>query len=342
MPNIIYQRQQIVTGSGSIVGTTFQGVKSVDFISTPNSSYQITESCKMTLHSNPSIGDKVAFWLTSTANFDIISPDKIQGFVLPNGVFKRVTKLYTIIVLTYSGSTNGWMWDDRDKSNMRTYPFDNNTILYIRGNGANNSTIIVDESINNRIVTVTGNTKISAAQSKYGGSSIYFDGLGGSLTTPSSGVFTAGDFTWEAWVYPTYLTPTTYGIAFMGTGTGGASGDAGMILQVNSSGNPKIMRWANQTGATHQTLMVNNTWHHVAATRSGTVCDVWLNGVKCTVSGVASASISATPLFTIGTAQNGGAFNRHFTGYMSHIRCANSVFYTQNFNPETDTGLAYQ
>ena len=340
MGNIIYSRQQIITGSGSIVGTTFQGEKSTDFISTPNSSYQIAESCKMTLHSDPTVGDKVAFWLTSTANFDITAPDKIKGFVLANGVFKRVTKLYTIIVLTYSGSTNGWEWDDRDNNNIRTWtPFSDNTILYIKGNGANNSTNIVDESIDDRTITVTGNTKISTVQSKYGGSSIYFDGSGGALTIPSSGVFTAGDFTWEALVYPTYLLPTTYGIAFMGTGTGGAGGDAGMILQVNSSGNPKIMKWVNQTGATHQTLMVNNTWHHVAATRSGTVCDVWLNGVKCTTSGIASASIFATPLFTIGTAQNSGVYNRHFTGYMSHIRCANSVLYTTNFNPETGTWL---
>lgn len=103
-------------GSSSIAGLTSQGTKSTDFTSSPNSLYEITASCVMTLHSNPTVGDKVGFILTSTVNFDITSTDKFNGFFLATDYTKRVTQLYAIIVLTYSGATNGWVWESRDNS----------------------------------------------------------------------------------------------------------------------------------------------------------------------------------------------------------------------------------
>jgi hypothetical protein len=151
----LYPLEQIGGGgSSSIANTTFQGDKSADFTSVANGSYQITGSCKMTLHSSPSVNDKVAFWLSSTANFDITSTDKFNGSLLATDYVRRVTQLYVIIVLTYSGSTNGWVWESRDNSYVSIaftgtgYDFnyssfgDINGIVYYLGATKHNSSFV--------------------------------------------------------------------------------------------------------------------------------------------------------------------------------------------------------
>ena len=85
-----------------------------------------------------------------------------------------------------------------------------NVSLLLHADGVNNSTTILDNSSVPKIVATVGNAKISTAQSKFGGSSLVFDGVGDSLTVPSSTAFQFGastPFTIEFWVnfsgYPT-------------------------------------------------------------------------------------------------------------------------------------------
>jgi hypothetical protein len=134
MGNIIYKRKQTITGgSSSIAGLTLQGTKSTDFTATANLIYEITASCKMTLPSSPSTNDKIAFFLTSTANFDISSTNKINGSVLATDYVYRVKQLYVIVVLTYSGSTNGWIWESRDNAYL-SLTFTGNGIEFVYSN----------------------------------------------------------------------------------------------------------------------------------------------------------------------------------------------------------------
>ena len=53
-----------------------------------------------------------------------------------------------------------------------------NVSLLLHGDGTNGSTTIVDSSSSSKTVTAVGDAQISTAQSKFGGSSIYFDGTG--------------------------------------------------------------------------------------------------------------------------------------------------------------------
>ena len=57
-------------------------------------------------------------------------------------------------------------------------PYFHNNSLLLHGDGTNGSTTFKDDSINNHTITAYGNAQISTAQSKFGGSSIYFDGNG--------------------------------------------------------------------------------------------------------------------------------------------------------------------
>ena len=82
--------------------------------------------------------------------------------------------------------------------------------VLLHGDGTNGSTAIVDSSTNNHTVNVNGNAQISTTKSKFGGSSMYFNGSGDYLTIPnnSSFDFGYGDFTIEFWMNPTYPNST--------------------------------------------------------------------------------------------------------------------------------------
>ena len=86
----------------------------------------------------------------------------------------------------------------------RTYP----ASLLLNFDGANNSTTFTDSSSYNHTGTAYGNAKISITQSKFGGSSGYFDGTGDYVQFPYNSIFdlSSGDWTLEAWFYPIALT----------------------------------------------------------------------------------------------------------------------------------------
>ena len=78
--------------------------------------------------------------------------------------------------------------------------------LLLHGDGANNSTTFTDSSSNNFTLSRVGDVKISTTESKFGGSSIFFDGTGDYLTLANNSDFNfPNDFTVEAWVYPTAI-----------------------------------------------------------------------------------------------------------------------------------------
>ena len=75
------------------------------------------------------------------------------------------------------------------------------TSLLMHFNGTNGSTTMTDNSKNNTTVTSVNGTAISTAQSKFGGSSVLFDGTNDLLTIPNNSLFdlSSGDFTIEFW-----------------------------------------------------------------------------------------------------------------------------------------------
>ena len=93
-----------------------------------------------------------------------------------------------------------------------TDPYFSNVSLLLHGDGTNGSTTIIDSSPLPKTVTAFGNAQISTAQSKFGGSSIAFDGTGDSLTIPA--ITFAGDFTLEAWLYKTARSASGYSVLF--------------------------------------------------------------------------------------------------------------------------------
>lgn len=212
-------------------------------------------------------------------------------------------------------------------------PFFNNVVLYIKGDGENNSTNIIDSSPTPKTITISGDAKISTEQSKYGGSSLKFINFAGGtdyldINDTSLNVSTSnGDFTLEAWLYYTdsFTSTTPFGweinplfymyfskIYFRETYT-------------------DIIPFVSASFAVNQ-------WEHWAITREGTTYRLFKNGILLS-SGIKSTLVSGN-IFIVGknTNANGGGFMR---GYIDSLRITKACRYIFNFDPETDTYLAY-
>jgi hypothetical protein len=172
-----------------------------------------------------------------------------------------------------------------------------------------------------------GNTAISTAQSKFGGSSVVFDGDNDGLTANNpnaqSDVLMAGDYTYECWVYITSFATYRHIFVQAGQNTGNQPG-----MYINASGKVVVLVGA-ATAFTGTTSTVSiNTWTHLALVRSSGV-------VKAYVNGTADASTySNSGAITGGTDIHIGRYPGDSTTMLGHIdefRVSNTARYTSNF-----------
>ena len=146
-------------------------------------------------------------------------------------------------------------------------------LLLMPFDGPNNSTIFEDYSSNRNIITTYGDAKISTTQSKFGGSSGYFDGAGDYLEISSSSLFEfgLGDFVIEAWIYPTSYSnyPTIFSRQDLS--------DLAFQFRLSTSGNLQgIFRQAGSgaISVTSSTTVPLNQWSNVAVERYSGVITV--------------------------------------------------------------------
>ena len=190
---------------------------------------------------------------------------------------------------------------------------------------------IIDAAMSNDLETVDG-ASISTTQSKFGGSSMYFDGSGDKLLIPDSQNFNfgSGDFTVECWVYP------TANASYAGVFTKRSSGAVYAPVQVLiNSGTMALFAstsgsaWAINTNASSSPSL--NTWSHIAVARNGSTMTLYLNGTS-----VASGSVSTSALMT-NTAQfvlgaEGATDTGNYAGYIDDFRITKGYArYTANF-----------
>jgi hypothetical protein len=224
----------------------------------------------------------------------------------------------------------------RKRSNAIIDPYWDNVVVYLKGDGANNSTDIIDSSPNTKTISRFGDTKISTTQSKYGGSSIYFDGNGDYLTFADSSAFNFGtsNFTIEMWYYP--IGQTQYSSIFNLDGL-----DYPLCLYHGTlvNGNRPIIGFGSDNSSSFISASFgstpNNSWYHLAVTRENDTFRLFVNGI---LKDTQTASNSIGNAGDCHICKNGTFF---LSMYLDSFRITNGIArYTANFNPETDTYLA--
>lgn len=197
-------------------------------------------------------------------------------------------------------------------------PYFSSVSVLLHMNGSDTSTTITDSSSNAITVTAYGNAQISTAQSKFGGSSAYFDGNGDYLMTASSLTplnMGTGDFTVEAFIRPTNNVSDYKGLI------GISNSDTDTLYILGGA-----IVWYN-SGTAAGTIAINN-WYHVAASRQGSSLRVFINGTLVNTS-TNSNNITFGRL-RIGS--NGANNSEWFHGWMDEVRITKGVArYTANF-----------
>ena len=194
---------------------------------------------------------------------------------------------------------------------------------------------IYDATSKNDLETV-GNAQISTTQSKWGGSSMAFDGTGDYLyqaPTPFIRLGT-GDFTCECWVRFNVV-----------TGTQGIFQLADSYLQSSLSNNGVGLSTTSGTGwlffaKNSQTFTYSpivpaaaNTWMHVALVRYSGTTKLYVNGTGDAALTASSDTTNYTATYlALGGVYGGNSLN----GYIQDFRITVGVArYTANFTPPT-------
>jgi hypothetical protein len=200
----------------------------------------------------------------------------------------------------------------------------------------------VDNSSNAFAITRNGDVSVQAfspfnptaswSAATYGGSG-YFDGSGDYLSVPSDNAFDvgSGNFTMEAWIYPTSY-GADYGIIIARYTSGGASNQS-FFLSLETNGTVRAGINGTYTLQTTATAPLN-TWTHVAFTRSSNDFTIWLNGVS---SATLNQSVTVNnPSIATTVGAFGLLSSNYLTGYMSGLRVVKgTAVYTAAFTPPT-------
>jgi hypothetical protein len=209
-----------------------------------------------------------------------------------------------------------------------------NVSLLLYGNGTNGSTTITDNSPTPKTVTAVGNAQISTAQSKFGGSSLLFDGAGDYLTVTeasSSFTFATDNFTIEFWLYPSNL----IGIAVIldWRNVGGPQGDRPTIYRNGSN----LLFFAGSDLITGTSALTNQLFQHIALTKSSGSTRLFVNGTQVG----STYSDSKNYLSPQGGTMYAGAVGNGtsgMAGYIDDLRITKGVArYTANFTPPTES-----
>ena len=212
--------------------------------------------------------------------------------------------------------------------------------------GTNGATSTTDLSERGNTVTFGGDAEISTAQSKFGGSSLSLDGNGDYVDLPqATNQLVSEDFTIEFWFRINsgagsetvglfgsyYTTPSGKGMLMVSS----ATYNQVYFQWMYGSGTGTDWAYLNQTQGT-RTALSNNTWYHVAVTRSGSTWRLFLNGTQedsVTQSDQLTDSGSTTRLGNYGTSATA---SHGLNGYIEDFRITRGVArYTSNFTAPT-------
>ena len=193
-------------------------------------------------------------------------------------------------------------------------------------------------------VTVGGNiASIPALSNTTNGYYAYsFNGTTEYLTVPSNQAlaFGTGDFTWEAWIYPT-RTPGAVSQAIFDTRPASTNG-AYFLLYLNSS--LTLNLWVSSLDRITSSAIALGSWYHVSVVRASGTTKMYVNGTQVGTNYTDSTNYVITSISIIGASYAAGAsITNYFAGFISNLRITKGVaVYTGNFTAPTSPLAATQ
>jgi hypothetical protein len=191
---------------------------------------------------------------------------------------------------------------------------------------------LIDNSANNFTITKNGDVRVTnfapfAPSSSYStsanGGSGYFDGSGDYLYAPNNTALNvwdsgSGNFTVEAWIYPTVSVPNNCTIVGKAELNGDPGWTAGWAFQaynsklnVNTAGDTRLFN-------SNATDIPVGAWSHVVLVKSSSTVSIFQNGVRVATITNSNSYSNTTDQVHIGTDRS--VAGSKFTGWMAGIR----------------------
>jgi hypothetical protein len=207
-------------------------------------------------------------------------------------------------------------------------------VWQITGGGTPGSTNISDVSSRRQPTTVNGSTQISAAQSVYGVTSVFFNNSTANFIAAPTGnsadfAMGTGDFTVEGWVYQ--ISTPLYSTFFE---MGGHLANTGIICILGSGQGMQI--YSGQFFGSSSSLTLN-TWMHYAWSRNSGTMRQFINGAQVSSYTFSNNLTNVTLAPVWGQSRAFPSSGQYiFNGYMSDMRLTKGVGrYTSAFTPPT-------
>ena len=203
---------------------------------------------------------------------------------------------------------------------------DDDTYLLMHANGTDGSTAFTDDAGVRASIGVSslGDAEIDTAQSKFGGSSAYFNGSTSTdqrvYAYDATGTIGSGDYTvetWfraESWLAPSAITYITSSLAFY----------------VRYSGGVANIAYYRGSGTWGTTSLALNTWYHLAWSREGSTVRAFVNGnLEFTLTSE-TIVLGSDPLLGCKAANN-----QDMDGWLDSYRISDVARYTSAFTAPT-------
>jgi hypothetical protein len=184
---------------------------------------------------------------------------------------------------------------------------------------------IIDSTADNVLQTL-GNAQISTVQSKWGGSSMSFDGTGDYLYYPNNlnAQFGTGDFTIEGWIYINSLAALQVLFEFRAT-----SGATYGQIYITTGG---VLRYYLPTDVGTSNTFTTGAWTHFAITRASGTLNMYIGGTRGYTNTYTSAMDASK--IQIGADVNGA---NGLNAYLDDVRITKGVarYTAASFTPPT-------
>jgi len=214
---------------------------------------------------------------------------------------------------------------------------DSFTRLLIHFSGPNNSTSLVSDEfasgmVNSKVFTVAGNAKIDTTDSKFGGSSGFFDGAGDWWTVPDTTDFTLGtsDLTIDFWFKCNAAGGTFQRIAGQNDNAFTVATRAFLFQRLTSNCIQFSLCNATTvfacTGDTEYTDVLNTGWHHCVGTRvNGDTMRLYIDGrLQGQFKHTATISVNNSAN-NLGIGAGGEVTGNPWTGWLDEFRMSVGV-----------------